>query len=164
MHVFLILLCGLLVVVQATPAAEPAPKPDAPASAPADAAPVADEKAPAKPEAAPASEAPVATAVPEDKGLPGREGEIVPRLPEFASEEELVWLNADGGRFFAFRRSPANGLTLRGAMLIVSDPEAFIDQQAVTRALREIPARGAWQTLALQVPLAAAPAAPPGAR
>ena len=163
MHVFVFLLCGLLVAVQAAPAAEPAPKAEAPASAPADAAPVADAKAPAKPEAAPASEAPVATAVPEDKGLPGREGEIVPRLPEFASEEELVWLNADGGRFFAFRRSPANGLTLRGAMLIVSDPEAFIDQQAVTRALREIPARGAWQTLALQVPLAAAPAAPPAA-
>ena len=173
MHAFVVLLCGLLVAMQPARAVEPAAKPDAAAGAataadpaavkdaatPADPAAIKDASGVAAPDpAAPA--APVATAVPEDKGLPGREGEILPRLPALASDEELVWLNAEGARFFAFRRPPPNGKTPRGAVLIVPDPRAFIDQQAVTRALRDIPARGAWLTLALQVPLAATPAAP----
>ena len=159
MPVFIILLCGLLLAAQPASGAEPAANAEAPASAPVDAAPAADATAPATPP--PAADAPVATAGAEDKGLPGREGELVPRLPLLASDEELVWLNAEGARFFAFRRPPGQGQAPRGALLIVPDPEAFIDQHAVTRALREMPAQGAWLTLALQVPLAAPPAVSP---
>lgn len=149
--------------MHAARAVEPAAQPDAPPpAASADAAAAKDPAsgAPAAPAAVADPAAPVATAVPEDKGLPGREGELVPRLPALAGDEELVWLNADGARFFAFRRPPAKGQTPRGALLIVPDPRAFIDQQAVTRALRDIPARGAWLTLALQVPLTATTAPP----
>ena len=160
MQALILVLCGLLAVTLPARAVEPAAKATAPDSAPAEVAPAAEATAPAKPEADPAAAAPVATAVPEDKGLSGREGELVSRLPALVGDEELVWLNAPDGRFFAFRRSPADGQPLRGALLIVPDPKALSAQQAVPRALREMPARGAWQTLALQVPLAAAMAAP----
>lgn len=166
MRVLVSLLCGLLIASPRAFAVDPASTPPASAK-PADAAAAKDPAAaPVAKEAPPADEpaattAPTATAAPEDTGLPGREGELVPRLPELAGDEELVWLNAAGTRFFAFRRPPAKGQTPRGALLIVPDPRAFIDQQAVTRALREIPARGAWLTLALQVPLAEVPSAAP---
>jgi len=126
----------------ATTAAEPTPAAatEPAASSPATDAPVDKEKTPAD-----------------------REAEIAPRLPQLTVDDELVWLNADSTRFFAFKRLPAKAAKPQGAILIVPGPRAFIDQHPSTTQLREIPAAGGWLTLALQVPLQAevAPEQPP---
>jgi len=112
---------------------------------------------PAPPAATEPAASPPATDVPADKEtIPAdREAEITPRLPELTVDDELVWLNADSARFFAFKRLPAKAAKPQGAILIVPGPRAFIDQHPGTTQLREIPAAGGWLTLALQVPLQA---------
>ena len=89
-----------------------------------------------------------------DTGLPGREGELVPQLPRLVGEEEVIWLEAEGQRFFVFKRTPKAGKTVRGTLVIVPAPQAFIDQRPVTRVLREDPVAGGYYTFALQPSLA----------
>ena len=89
-----------------------------------------------------------------DIGLIGREGELVPQLPRLLGEEEVTWLEAEGQRFFVFKRAPKPDKTVRGTLVIVPPPQAFIDQRPVTRALRDDPPAGGYHTFALQPALA----------
>ena len=89
-----------------------------------------------------------------DTGLLGREGELLPQLPRLVGEEEVTWLEAEGKRFFVFKRAPKPGKTVRGALVLVPAPQAYIDQRPVTRALREDPLAGGYHTFALQPSLA----------
>ena len=91
-----------------------------------------------------------------DTGLAGREAELVPQLPRLVGEEEVTWLEAEDQRFFVFKRAPKPGKTVRGTLVIVPAPQAFIDQRPVTRALREDPLAGGYHTFALQPSLALA--------
>ena len=155
MRVMKLLSLACLLAASATFAADPPPAADASKAA---------EPTPAA--AAEPSASPPATDAPADKDTTpaDREAEITPRLPQLTVDDELVWLNGDSTRFFAFKRLPAKAAKPRGAILIVPGPRAFIDQHPSTTQLREIPAAGGWLTLALQVPLqaeVAAPDAPP---
>ena len=93
-----------------------------------------------------------------DTGLAGREGELVPQLPRLVGEEEVTWLEAEGQRFFVFKRAPKPGKKVRGTLVIVPAPQAFIDQRPLTRVLREDPLAGGYYTFALQPALAIEPA------
>ncbi len=145
------------------PAAAP---PAAPVPAGADMAPVpAGATSPSSAADAPAGAAsPAETAdVPaaaanESAAAKGREHELSALLPRLALEDELLWLEADGERFFAFRRTPTRNKP-RGAILIVPAPGRFIDETALIRSLRSLPPAGGYSTLAVQPPLTAA--APP---
>ncbi|MSQ69523.1 MAG: DUF3530 family protein, partial [Gammaproteobacteria bacterium] len=116
---------------------------------------------------APAAGAPAAGTPPAGGGdalPPGREGEIASRLPRLTGEEEAVWLTAPSGRFVVLRRAPKRAQTLRGAIVLVPSAQAFIDQWALSRTLRELPVPGGYLTFALQVPLSPpAGASPPPA-
>ena len=156
MRVMKLLSLACLLAASGAFAADPTP---ADASKAAEPAPATATEPPASP---PATDAPEG----KDPTPADREAEITPRLPQLTVDDELVWLNADSTRFFAFKRLPAKAAKPRGAILIVPGPRAFIDQHPGTTQLREIPAAGGWLTLALQVPLQAevAPAqAPPPA-
>jgi len=83
----------------------------------------------------------------------GREDELSALLPRLALDDELLWLEAGGKRFFAFRRAPARDKP-RGAILIVPAPGRFIDETPLIRSLRNLPPAGGYSTLAVQPPLA----------
>ncbi len=85
-------------------------------------------------------------------------------LPRLTGEEELVWLTAPSGRFFVLRRLPTRAKPpTRGAIVLVPNSQAFIDQLPVSRRLRELPLAGGYLTFAVQVPLEppVAPSMPP---
>ena len=148
-----LLCCVPGLVVAQTPAAEPKAEPAADAkaepAADAKAEPAADAKA--EP-AADAKAEPAADAGSEMASSADRETELTTRLPQLVAEDELQWLEADGGKFFAFNRKPKKGKP-RGAILIVPAPGEFIDQRALIRTLRGLPPAGGFQTLAMQPPL-----------
>ncbi len=119
------------------------------------------------PQAAPAAGAGTGQAIPTDPAASatpgGREAELAALVPARTADDELVWLDATEGRFFAFRRNPTRGAAPRAAVLIVPGSRAFIDQNPLTLELREIPRHGGFTTLAVQVPLVeATPPPPPG--
>ena len=169
MHTARFILLGLLLGLAAGAEAADPPKdakavsakdaaqPDA--SGKEDAKADADKPGPQDPTDAPGSAGAAPDAPATDTGLPGREGELVPHLPRLVGEEEVTWLEAEGKRFFVFKRAPKPGGPKRGALVLVPAPQAFIDQRAVTRALREDPLIGGYHTLALQ-PSLAEPAGP----
>ena len=101
---------------------------------------------PAAPEPAAADTAPAPTAA------QGREHELSVLLPRLTLDDELLWLEAGGERFFAFRRAPAQDKP-RGAILIVPAPGRFIDETPLIRSLRSLPPAGGYSTLAVQPPL-----------
>jgi len=85
-------------------------------------------------------------------GAAGREHELSALLPRLTLDDELLWLEAEGERFFAFRRTPLRGKP-RGAILVVPAPGRFIDETALIRSLRSLPPAGGYSTLAVQPPL-----------
>jgi hypothetical protein len=142
-------------------AQEPAAAPSAvPVPAGADTAPVpAGATSPPSAADAPASAAnPTETAdVPaaaanESAAANSREHELSALLTRLTLDDELLWLEAAGERFFAFRRTPPRGKP-RGTILIVPAPGRFIDETALIRSLRSLPLAGGYSTLAVQPPL-----------
>jgi len=142
-------------------AGEP-PAPESPAPA-APATPAADTGSAPAPAAAPepGSAAEAGAAAPVADVPAGREHELSTLLPRLTLEDELLWLDAGGTRFFAFRRTPQRGKP-RGAILVVPAPGRFIDETPLIRSLRSLPPAGGYSTLALQPPLTD-PDAPPAA-
>ncbi len=108
-----------------------------------------------------AAQAPATEPVADAKAGPvaEREAELTILLTRLVADDELQWLEADGGKFFAFSRKPKKGKP-KGAILIVPAPGEFIDQSALIRTLRGLPPAGGFQTLAMQPPLKPAAAAP----
>lgn len=141
--VLTLLLCASPVGAQAPGAAPPA----APEPAGADTAPAPADAA-SKPTAA---DAPADAANP-PAAAQGREHELSVLLPRLTLDDELLWLEAGGERFFAFRRAPAQDKP-RGAILIVPAPGRFIDETPLIRSLRSLPPAGGYSTLAVQLPL-----------
>ena len=140
----------------AAPPAAPVPAGADTASAPAGGAsppPAADAPVDATSPTTPTD--PPADAANQPAAATGREQELSALLPRLALEDELLWLEADGERFFAFRRTPTRDKP-RGAILIVPAPGRFIDETALIRSLRSLPPAGGYSTLAVQPPLTAA--------
>jgi hypothetical protein len=148
--IFLAAICGPLQAADEPPAAtaDAAEPPAAPTGGDA---------------AGPGGETAAATAdLADSAALPSREDELAALLPRLTREDELLWLEAGAERFFAFRREPRGGKS-RGGILIVPAPGRFIDELPLVRRLREDPPVGGYTTLAVQAPLATAPAAPSAA-
>ncbi len=146
----------------------PAPANDAVAAEPAaaDAAPAQDAADPGPATAdeplEPAGAAAPAAADGADIVVTDREAEFAKLAPRLAVGDELQWLEATGHEFVALQRKPRQGPP-KGAILIVPAPQELLDQRELTRSLRSLPPAGGFVTLAMQPPLAAAPAAEAGA-
>ncbi len=134
--------CGLLLACAVTArAAEPATQAPAPALA-----------------APPAAGTEPASAVP--AGSTTRE-QALSTLLEATGNPELVWLTAEGKRFFALYRVADKP---KGALLIVPGPGQYADAAPLAHALRVTPTGGGWSTLAVQLPLPDLAAAAPAPR